>query len=102
HHLVCPVSDLAKSLLALSAPSLQVRITRIELRCKEPQWCRSFKCEVRAHERWMRFAVCAAFYSSRISCHGRLTPKLSRAAQWSRAHGKLSLPCGWRNEAASA
>src|SRR5690606_38915792 len=38
----------------------------------------------------------------RRSVHKRLTPKLSRAAQWSRAHGKLSLPCGWRNEAASA
>ena len=31
-----------------------------------------------------------------------LTPKLSRDAQWSEAHGKLYLPCGLRNEADSA
>src|SRR5690606_4794158 len=31
-----------------------------------------------------------------------LTPKLSRPAQWSGAHGRLSLPCGPRNEAGSA
>src|SRR5690606_39612360 len=31
-----------------------------------------------------------------------LTPKLSRDAQWSEAHGKLYLPCALRNEAASA
>src|SRR5690606_29549900 len=39
---------------------------------------------------------------SPAALHGGLTPKLSRAAQWSRPHGKLSLPCGWRNEAVSA
>ncbi len=31
-----------------------------------------------------------------------LTPKLSRAAQWSIAHGKLYLPCALWNEAGSA
>src|SRR5690606_28365124 len=31
-----------------------------------------------------------------------LTPKLSRDASWSEAHCKLYLPCGLRNEAASA
>src|SRR5690606_38775546 len=39
---------------------------------------------------------------SPAALHGGLTPKLSRDAQWSKAHGKLYLPCALRNEAASA
>src|SRR5690606_8236898 len=34
--------------------------------------------------------------------HVHLTLKLSRIAARSRAHGKLSLPCGWRSDAISA
>jgi hypothetical protein len=32
----------------------------------------------------------------------RLTPKLSRIAARSRAHGMLFVPCGWRSDAISA
>src|SRR5690606_16820837 len=35
-------------------------------------------------------------------CPKRLTPKLSRIAARSRAHGKLFLPCGWCSDAISA
>src|SRR5690606_4990376 len=34
--------------------------------------------------------------------HKGLTPKLSRIAARSRAHGKLILPCDWRSDAISA
>jgi hypothetical protein len=37
-----------------------------------------------------------------VSVHGRLTPKLSRAAAGREAHGKLYLPCDLRPDAVSA
>ena len=46
----------------------------------------------------------ASSFSVLLECNTRcnITPELSRDAQWSKAHGKLYLPCGLRNEAASA
>src|SRR5690606_4174402 len=42
-------------------------------------------------------------YFKRVhTCPCALTPKLSRDAQFRKAHGKLYLPCALRNEAASA
>src|SRR5690606_12302920 len=91
--------------LELSARLVQSRLGRSSLAesraCPKPRYCRGdCRCLHRACEvQKLRISERYRLLGTREQQCGKqgLTPKLSRAAQWSKAHGKLFLPCGLRN-----
>jgi predicted P-loop ATPase/GTPase len=72
-HLIRPIPSLIQRDLALTAPCLRVRIFRIVLWFKEPEWPGPLEHQVRAHKRLADVAMSSAFDRPRISIHDHLT-----------------------------